>query len=174
MHTFVFNTVLFSIICHYDYLPFGPTKAGGYDESAALLDYFNLHHLGNCYLLGREFVSLYLSVVGLHTRFLISIELIPLVWWQQMLMWETPLVQFAKQALTGWRCIPLIDSPLYAKTIPSGKIDFVHSIHQHQLFYYNLIHFRSSEFWSKRWNTVVHALLKVPCPVLHLLRSNAA
>jgi hypothetical protein len=56
MHTFVFNTVLFSILCHYDYLPFGQTKAGRYNESAALLDYFNLRHLGNCYLLGREFV----------------------------------------------------------------------------------------------------------------------
>jgi hypothetical protein len=109
MHTYVFNTLFFSFLCHMDYLPFGPTRAGRYDERATLQDYFDPRHLGNCYLLA--------------------------LWFQQTLAWGSSIIQFMVQALTGWKCTPMIDSPLYSTTKPS-------------------------EFWSKRWNAVVHSLLK--------------
>ena len=56
VHTYVFNTLLFSFLCHMDYLPFGPTRAGRYDERATLQDYFDPKHLGNCYFLARKWI----------------------------------------------------------------------------------------------------------------------
>jgi hypothetical protein len=43
------------------------------------------------------------------------------VWFQQVLAWGAAIVEFALQALIGWKCVPMIDSPLYATTKPSGK-----------------------------------------------------
>ena len=54
LHTYIFNTLLFSFLCHTDYLPFGATKAGRLDESTTLLNYFDPRHLGNCYFLACE------------------------------------------------------------------------------------------------------------------------
>ena len=56
LHTYAFNTLLLSFLCHTDYLPFGATKAGRLDETATFLDYFDPRHLGNCYFLARELI----------------------------------------------------------------------------------------------------------------------
>lgn len=95
IHTYMFNTLLLSFLCHHDYLPFGPTKAGRFDEKAELLDYFDPVHLGNCFFLG--------------------------LWFQQVLAWGAAVVEFIIQGVIGWKCTPMIDSPLFATTKPSGK-----------------------------------------------------
>lgn len=95
VHTYIFNTLLFSFLCHHDYFPFGPTKAERFDERAELFDYFDPRHLGNCFFLG--------------------------LWFQQVLQYGAAVVEFALQAIIGWKCTPMIDSPLYATTRPSGE-----------------------------------------------------
>jgi hypothetical protein len=62
--TFVFNVLLLAILCHTDYLPFGPTNAGRYDRSTLLRDYFDPRHLGNCFFLGCEYISHLVSVLN--------------------------------------------------------------------------------------------------------------
>ena len=50
----LFNSLFFSFLCHFEYKPFGITKAGRFDEKVALLDYFDPRFLGNCFFHGRE------------------------------------------------------------------------------------------------------------------------
>ena len=94
LHTFVFNTLFLSFLCHTDYLPFGSTAAERFDERPSLLDYLDPKHLGNCFFLG--------------------------LWFQQVLVWGAAVVEFVVQVLIGWKCTPMIDSPLYSTTKPSG------------------------------------------------------
>jgi len=54
LYLLVLTTLLLSFLCHFDYMPFGPTKAGRFDERAALKDYLDPRHLGNCFAIARE------------------------------------------------------------------------------------------------------------------------
>lgn len=47
-------TLLMAYMGHYNYLPFGITKAGRLGENAAITDYLNPRHLGNCFFFCRE------------------------------------------------------------------------------------------------------------------------
>ena len=154
--TFV-NSLFFSYMLHVEYTPFGITKAGRFDEEAAILDFFDPRFLGNCFFHGRKCNIIVLQVCSLIS---ILIELAFTEWFQQGLAIGEALFGVI-MAFTGYKYNPMMSSPMLLSTSPSGNLMHTQSIYVINDVLHVDVFSSHTEFWAKRWNALVSSHFKV-------------
>lgn len=131
---------LISILSPHDYTPFGKIVAGEYYEDINIRDYLHPGHLGNCFLIARKCWMICITL--LKYSIVASKPMQPIqynihsVLFQQALGLGDAIFGNIVQILFGYKVVQGMRNPMLEATSPS-------------------------DFWGRRWNVLVHSVMKV-------------